>query len=228
MGCLGTTPLTCQDKSGLRRGRAERFVGVIRNVPGLPNLEENFEDPLTSRADRGLISAPWRACPVVGQPMTNLNPPMPPTVRSRSAAPGAPIDCPVDALQCPRATSLVRGFFERLCRFSARFPLFFYGGPRPRRSMRHHHHVRRCRQHTAARRCRAHRSGGPDQRQRAPRRRRSDTGRKRGTSRIALPPIREARGSEDAGQTGSAAVWKDPDCRGRLAVKLLRLLGGRR
>ena len=57
---------------------------------------------------------------------------------------------------------------------------------------------------------------------------RSRTSRKRETSRIALPPIREPRGYEDAGQASSPAVAKDPDCRGRLAVKLLRLLGGRR
>lgn len=220
--------MTCQYKSGLRRGRAERFVSVIRNVPGLPNLEENFGDPLTSRADRGLIFAPWHACPVVGQPMTNLNFPMPPVVRSRFAAPGAPIDCPADALQHPRATSLVRGFVERLCRTSALCPLFFYGGRRPGRPMRHHRHVHKCHQHTAARRCRAHRSGGPDRPERAPGRRRSRAGRTRGTSRIAQPSIREPRGCEAAGQAGSLAVSKDPDCRGRLAVKLLRLLGGRR
>ncbi len=228
MGCLGTTPLTCQDKSGLRRGRAERFVVVIRNVPGLPNLEENFEDPLTSRADRGLIAVPWRACPVVGQPMTNLNSPMPPVVRPRSAAPDPRHGCPADAIRCSRAELLVRAFFGRLCWFSARLPLFFYGGRRPRRSMRHRCHAPRCNQHTAARRCRAHRRGGPDRRERVPRPRRSDATRKRGSSRIAPAPIREPRGGKAAGQAGSPGDSKDPDCRGRLAIKLLRLLGGRR
>ena len=203
-------------------------LSMMRSVA--PDLVEReiFEDPLTWRADRGLISAPWRACPVVGQPMTNLNSPMTPGGRPRPAAPAPPNGCPATALQCSRVELLVRRFFDRICSISALFPLFFYGGPRPRRSMRHHRHVHRCHQHTAARRCRAHRSGGPDRPGRAPRRRRSGTGQKRGTSRIALPPTREARGHEDAGQAGSVAVSKDPDCRGRLAVKLLRLLGGRR
>lgn len=186
-----------------------------------------FGDRLTSRADRGLISTPWRACPVVGQPMTNLNPPIPPVVRSRSAAP-APHGCPAHPLCCRRAELLVRRFFDRICSISALFPLFFYGGHRPGRLMRHHRHVPRCHQHTAARRCRAHRSGGPDRGEQAAGRRRSGAGRKGGTSRIAPGPTREPRGSEAAGQGGSLAVSKDPDCRGRLAVKLLRLLGGRR
>ena len=94
--------------------------------------------------------------------------------------------------------------------------------------MRHHRHVPQCHQHGAARRCRVHHSGGPDRRERPAGRRRSRVGRWRWTSRIALPPIREPRVSEDAGQGTSLAVSKDPDCRGRLAVKLLRLLGGRR
>lgn len=187
---------------------------------------EIFEDPLTSRADRGLISAPWRACPVVGQPMTNLNSPMTPVGRPRSAAPAPPNGCPASPLQRRRAELLVRAFFERVCPFSAHFPLFFYGGPRPRRSMRHHRHVHRCHQHPAARRCRAHQSGEPDRRERTPRRWESRAGRKRRTSRIALPPIREPRGREAGGQGTSLAVPRDPDCRGRLAVKLLRLLGG--
>jgi len=46
--------------------------------------------PLTSWVDRGLISAPWHPCPVVGQPMTNLNSPMPPVGQSRPAAPAQP------------------------------------------------------------------------------------------------------------------------------------------
>ena len=166
-------------------------------------------------------------------PMTNLNPPIPPpVVRSRTAAPGAPHGCPAHPLCCRRVELPVRGFFERLCRILALFPLFFYGDPRPGRSMRHHRHVPRCHQHTAARRCRAHRSDGPDCRERvpgrSPGRRRSRTRQKWGTSRIALIPTREPRGRKDAGQGASLAASKDPDCRGRLAVKLLRLLGGRR
>ena len=94
--------------------------------------------------------------------------------------------------------------------------------------MRHHRHVHGCHQHGAARRCRAHHSGGPDRREKLAGPRRSRVDRRRWTSRIALPPVREPRGCEDAGQAGSLAVSKDPDCRGRLAVKLLRLLGGRR
>ena len=183
---------------------------------------------MTSRADRGLISPPWRACPVVGLPMTNLNSPMTPAGRPRPAAPAPSNGCPVSPLQSPRAELLVRGFFQRVCSISACFPLFFYGGTRPRRSMRHHRHVHRCHRHTAAQRCRAHRCGGSDRWERAPGRRRSGAGRKRGTSRIAPVPIREPRWREVAGQAGSLAVSRDPDCRGRLAVKLLRLLGGRR
>lgn len=183
---------------------------------------------MTSRADRGLISAPWRACPVVG------------TARDESELPdatGRPVAlCRVRAGErlprrpapVPRTELLVRRFFDRICSISARFPLFFYGGSRPRRYMRYHRHVHRCHQHPAARRCRAHRRSGPDGLERVPRPRRSGTGRTRGTSRIARPPIREPRGSEAAGQAGSPAVWKDPDCRERLAFKLLRLLGGRR
>lgn len=227
MGCLGTAPLTCQDKSGLRRARVERFVDVIRNGPDCRISKKNFEDPLTSRADRGLISAPWHACPVVGSPMTNLNPPMSPVPRLDSAAPGAPHGCPADSLHNPRTERLVRGFFERLCPILPRFPMFFYGGFRPRRSMRHHRHVSRWHQHTAARRCRAHRSGGPDPRERATGRRRSRICQEWVNSRIGQPPIREARGHEAAGQRTTRAVGRDPDCRGRLAVKLLRLLGGR-
>lgn len=185
-------------------------------------------NPLTSRADRGPIFAPWHACPVVGQPMTNLNSPMPPVGRPRPAAPAPPGGCPACPLCCRRAEMLVRRLFDRVCRISALFPLFFYGGPRQRRSMRHHRHVHRCHQHTADRRCRTHRSGGPGRRQRATGRPRSRPHQKRGISRIAPPPIREPRGCEDAGQGTSLTVSKDPDCRGRLAVKLLRLLGGRR
>lgn len=161
-------------------------------------------------------------------PMTNLNSPMPPVVRPRTVAPGAPNGCPAHAPRRSRAELLVRRLFQRLCWFSAHSPLFFYGGRRPRRSMRHRCHAPRCHQHTAARSCRAHRRGGPDGQERVPRPGRSRTSRKRETSRIALPPIREPRGYEDAGQASSPAVAKDPDCRGRLAVKLLRLLGGRR
>lgn len=139
-----------------------------------------------------------------------------------------------ERLPCPRSPVPPRGDAgQRGIRatlwFSARSPLFTCRGPRPRRRMRHHRHARRCHQHTAARRCRAHRSSGPDCRERAPGRRRSGTGQRRGgTSRIAPAPIREPRGHEAAGQVGSPAVSKEPDCRGRLAVKLLRLLGGRR
>jgi len=128
--------------------------------------------------------------------MTNLNSPIPPVGRSRSAAPAPPSGCrahprsPVPA----RAELLVRRFFDRVCSISALFPLFFYGGPRQRRSMQHHRHVHRCHQHTADRRCRTHRSGGPDRRQRATGRTRSRTRQKRGISRIAPPPIREPRG----------------------------------
>jgi len=190
--------------------------------------EKNPRISLTSWVDRGLISAPWHPCPVVTQPMTNLNSPMPPVGESRPAAPAPPSGCPALARWRGRAERLVRRFFDRVCPFSARFPLFFYGGPRPRRSMRRHRHVPRCQQHTVARCCRAHRSGGPDRRQRAPGRPRSRTRQKRGISRIAPPPIREPRGCEDAGQGTSLAVPYDPDCRGRCAVKLLRLLGGRR
>ncbi len=150
------------------------------------------------------------------------------TGRPRSAAPAPPNGCPASPLQRPRAELLVRGFFQRVCSISALIPLFFYGGPRPRRPMRHHRQVHRFHQHPAARRCRAHRRGGPDHRGLAPGRRRFQTGGKRRASRIAPSAIREPRGREGAGQGASPAVSRDPDCRGRLAVKLLRLLGGRR
>ncbi len=91
-----------------------------------------------------------------------------------------------------------------------------------------HRHVPRCHQHGAARPRRAHHAGRLERRQRVPRTRRSRARPKRGASRIAPPAIREPRGHGAAGQAGSLAVSKDPDCRGRLAVKLLRLLGGRR
>jgi hypothetical protein len=94
--------------------------------------------------------------------------------------------------------------------------------------MQHHRHVPSCHERAATRRCRAHRSGGHDRRQRVPRTRRSRADRKWETSRIASLAIREPRGHKRGGQAGSPAVSKDPDCRGRLAVKLLRLLGGRR
>ncbi len=205
---------------------------VTKSTPSTGALQGQGEDflrnPLTSRADRGLISAPWRACPVVGQPMTNLNSPMTPVDRPRPAAPAPPNGGHLSPLQSPRAELLVRRLFQRFRWFSAHSPLFFYGGRRPRRSMRHRCHAPRCHQHTAARHCRAHRRGGPDGRERVPCPGRSRTSRKRGTSRIALPPIREPRGRKDAAQASSRAVGRDPDCRGRLAVKLHRLLGGRR
>ena len=190
--------------------------------------ERIFEGPLTSRADRGLISAPWHACPVAGMPMTSLNSPTPPVGCPRPAAHALSIGCPAHALPFRSAERLARRFFGRVCSISALFPLFFYGGPRPRRSMRHHRHTPRCHQHSAARRCRAHRSGGPDRRERPAEPRRSRVGRKRRNSRIAQSPIREPRGREEAGQRTSRAVGRNPGCRGRLAVKLLRLLGGRR
>ena len=195
---------------------------------GLLAEKKIFEDPLTSRADRGLISAPWHACPVVGMPMTNLNSPMPPVGRSRSAASPALVDCPAHTLWCRPGELLVRRLFQRFRWFSAHSPLFFCRGRRPRRSMRHRCHAPRCHHHAAARSCRAHRNGGPDRRAEVPRQGGSRISRKRGTSRIAPAPIREPRGHETAGQVGSPAVSKEPDCRGRLAVKLLRLLGGRR
>jgi len=94
--------------------------------------------------------------------------------------------------------------------------------------MRHHWHVRRYHYRTAARRCRAHRPSQPANRRRAPGTRVSRISTRRGTLRIAPAPIREPHGREGAGQGTSRAVCRDPDFWGRLAVKLLRLLGGRR
>lgn len=202
---------------------AHRFVIIpTPSRTQLQGVPENFSrNPLTSRPDGGLISGSWRN---LGRGHPHDEPvysPMPPVVRPRPAASPGPTDEPANVHTSPRAKLLVSGLFWRFCSFSALSPMFFYGDPHRRRLMRHHRHVPRCQQCAGSRRCRAQRRGGPD-------RRRSRSRQKQGTSRIALRPIREPRGDEAAGRGGSPAVLRDPDCRGRLAVKLLRLLGGRR
>lgn len=90
--------------------------------------------------------------------------------------------------------------------------------------MHHHRHVPRCRYHRAARRCRVRCSacrpaGRPVTRPSA----------MRGTtSRIGAGPIRDSHGDEAAGQKARPALGEEPDCWGKLVVKLLRLIGGRR
>ncbi len=100
-------------------------------------LKKIFKDPLTSRADRGLISAPWRACPVVGQPMTNLNSPMTPVGQPRLAAPAAPNGYPINP-SSPRVRSCWSGIFlTAFVQFRPVFPCSSMGDSHPSRSMAH-------------------------------------------------------------------------------------------
>ena len=89
-----------------------------------------------------------------------------------------------------------------------------------------HHHVAGCQHHASARQCGRLHDLADRSRLRDPAA--AGPPRRRRTSRIGLPATRESRDRTPAGQGRSPAVVRDPDCRARLAVRLLRLIGGRR
>lgn len=89
-----------------------------------------------------------------------------------------------------------------------------------------HHHVPPCQHPASSRQCGRHhelahrstrRHPAPAGSQGAP-----------GTSRMGPAVTREPWNRRPAGQGASPAVARDPDCTGRLAIELLRLIGGRR